>query len=96
MEGHRRDNGVRFNKANVTIVKEGSVRRLARKLTRVGGPVVSRYYAGNSCSRMALGEREGGCKRTDEFVIYGAPLTRELFRVSRSKARFDRSFREIS
>lgn len=63
MEEHRRDNGVRFNKANVTIVKEGSVRRLARKLTRVGGPVVSRYYAGNSCSRMALGEREGGCKR---------------------------------
>lgn len=60
VEGQRRDNGVRFNKANVTIVKEGSVRRLARKLTRVGEPVVSRYYAGNSYSWMALGERGRG------------------------------------
>lgn len=63
VEGQRRDNGVRFNKANVTIVKEGSVRRLARKLTRVGEPVVSRYYAGNSYSWMALGERGRGWVR---------------------------------
>lgn len=36
------------------------------------------------------GREKEGVKGTDEFVIYGAPLTRELFRVSRSKARFDR------